>query len=346
MKCSSLIKLVTRLSRAIDRLIKAVPFSDLPGVEPCLRSLQVVPTMIYMTIAPRHFYARISRWVGGKSHLVPSPAVFSSSVTALFIFVLLPGADSLRGRLILILVFVAAPIWIYLLVIFTYAILYSSRGIVAYISAPFWKGPELKIMFSADALKQLDVRLLIRALFYFVPHAIVVGLPFLILPLAVALLGLQRGLRPEEIDRLCGLTMYFACSALTWLVVLPVSNLVLYCSKVPTADVLKLTVFRDLIKLFQDTDNLRFQDAISVAAVRQEWRKVIRQLRDQERKILLTGSDSYVEYLKNRSEVFLEPLYRCFDSKNDAAALEALRTISGARSLLDDQEIGKGIAQG
>lgn len=295
--------------------------------------------MIYMAIAPRHFYARVSRWVAGKSPLVPSPVVFSSSLAALFIFSLLPSED-LKVRLILILAIVTSPIWIYALIAIIYVVIYSSRPMLHYIWRPYWTGPELRIMFSVRALSRLDLKLLIRALFYFVPHAIVgVGI-VLTLPLGILLwfgyLNRRPGLAPSDLTTAFCTSIYLACSVLTWAVVMPASYLVLFCSKIPTADVLRLTIFRDLIKLFQETDNLRFTNPARIEEVRHEWRRAVGRLCNQERKILLLGSDSFAEYLRERSEVFLEPLYRCLDSKGDAAELAAIRTITGGNSLLSD----------
>jgi hypothetical protein len=270
--------------------------------------------------------------------------VFTSSVAAVFIFVLLPSADSLKGRLLLILVFVAAPVWVYGLVALSYALLYSSFGILDYFWRPFWRGSELRIMLSPSALSHLDLKLLSRGLFYFVPHAVLALGTVSMLPLMVIVVAAANNNR-GPLGRPLDVAIYVACSLLTWLVVLPASYLVLFSSKTPTPDVLRLTVYRDLIKLFQDSDNLRFKEPRIVDAVRLEWGRVIKQLRRQEKKILATNSRSFDEYLRNRSEVFLEPLHRCLDDKNDAAALEALHTVARGRSLLTDQEIGKRTAQ-
>jgi hypothetical protein len=340
------VKCLIGFTSKIDRFTRAIPFSDFPVIEDLFKSLRVVPTLLYMTIAPQVFYSRIHRYAKGKSLIVPPPATFATSVAVLFIIGLFKSENVARA--VLALAFITASIWVYSIIIITYVIIFLERPLLHYliIFQPFWRGPELSVMFSPSAIARIDRKLLTRAFMFLATQC------FLAIPIAfmlpVGTMILARWIRPDLYPYHLpagfwrGFEGALYCSAilLSWLVARPAAYLFVYCLRIPTAQVLRITIFRKLLDTMEANDNFRFvSDPATHPAsqkARSEWDQAVVQLRNQERKIRALSPRAHSEYLTMRSEVFLVPLYRCLDDEKDKGRLTSLRTVTEGRSLLSN----------
>src|SRR5208282_4317524 len=240
------VKCLVRFTRKIERFTRAVPFSDFPVIEDLFKSLRVVPTLLYMTIAPQVFYSRINRYAEGKSSIVPPPATFATSVAVLFIIGLFKSEN--EARALLAFAVVTAPVWIYLIIVVTYVLIFLDRPLLhyVYIFQPFWMGPELSVMFSPSVIARIDGKLLMRASMFLATQCFLAILVAFMPAVGITALvmRIRPDLYPDYLPNIFGQafagTLYFSAILLTWLVARPAAYLFLYCVRIPTAQVLQL----------------------------------------------------------------------------------------------------------
>jgi hypothetical protein len=339
MAWNCLVRCLLSLARKIERFTRSLPFSDFPVVEYLSKLMRVVPTLLYMTIAPQVFYSKIHRYAEGKSSIVPPPATFANSIALLFIIGLFKSEN--EARFFLALAVISSPVWIYLIIVITYVFIFLNRPLLhyVYIFQPFWRGPELSVMFSPRTIGKIDGKLLARSIMFLATQCFL-AIPIAFMP-AVGITILVVRVRPELYPEFADIfgqafagTLYFSAILLTWLVARPAAYMFLYCLKIPTPQVLQLTIFRKLYATMEENDNFRFVSETVTQKVRSELDEVIIKLRKQERKVRAVSSEAYSKYLVMRTEMLLDPLYKCLDGEKDASRINSLRTVAIGRSLL------------
>ncbi|MGA7894823.1 MAG: hypothetical protein WCA49_16505, partial [Candidatus Sulfotelmatobacter sp.] len=290
-------------------------------------------------------YSRLGRRLTNKSWLVvPSPFSFISSVSVVSALVVLGSFNvSVWIPLSLLGAAVTSPLWIPILIILVYAdlVLAEKAPLLVLFGIPYWRGPEVRLFFSRRQVARVNFRKFMKGSAYLIGYlpfaAMAVCLPQLIV-LGILSAWARAVFTPQYYGKMLlvltvGAFLYPTSVLATWLVARPASFLFMYSQDVPTPEVLRLTAFRNLFEIFEESSNARLMDDSDRERARSEWRKGIIEMRKQEASIRKLSENVYHSYLKERIAINLEPLYRILQEPEDHRELECLDAFTQGRPL-------------
>ncbi len=339
-----LLRRYIRAARAAADLASSVEEAGVSQARRWVQPFLFIPCLGYFAAAPKHFYSRLGRRLTNKSWLVvPSPFSFISSVSVVSALVVLGSFNvSMWIPLSFLGAAVTSPLWVPILIILVYAnlVLSEKAPLWVLVGTPYWTGPELRLFFSRRQVARVNFSKFIKGSLYLIGY-----LPFA----AMAVVSPQLiclGILSARAEKVLTLRMYgemllfltaaflYSTSVLaSWLVARPASFLFMYSQDVPTPEVLRLTAFRKLFEIFEESSNARLADDADRERARSEWRKGIIEMRKQEASIRKLSDNVYQSYLKERVAINLEPLYRILKEPEDHRELECLDAFTQGKPL-------------